>query len=307
MRHAFVLAFLIAGTVSPVQAHVVLERGEASAGSSYKATLIVPHGCSGSATTRLIVTVPEGMIAVKPRPKPGWTIETITKPYAKTYDFMHGIKFSEGVQEITWKGKLENDYFDEFAFSGFLAQSLKPDDVLYFPVVQECERGVERWIEIPAAGQDSHALKSPAPALRLVTLASPAGATFRLGPLVVEQPWLRATPKGAEVVGGYMKIINSGTAPDTLVGGTLDGVRRFEVHEMKMQGDVMRMRPLPDGLTITPGGAVELNPSGYHIMGVGLTGAFTDGQRVKGTLSFKNAGTIEVEYAVRAMEGSHRH
>lgn len=307
MQRFLVIVFAIASAASAAQAHVVLERGEASPGSSYKATLIVPHGCSGSATTRLTVTIPEGMIAVKPRPKPGWIIEMVSKPYGKTYDFMHGIKLSEGIREIIWSGKLENDYFDEFAFSGFLAGSLKPGETLNFPVVQECERGVERWVEIPSAGQDHHSLKSPAPVLRLVATGRPAAATFRTGLIVVEQPWLRATPKGAEVAGGYMKITNTGAAPDTLIGGTLEGSRRFEVHEMTMQGDVMRMRPVPEGVVIKPGETVELKPGGLHVMGIGLAGGLSDGQQVNGSLRFKNAGTVEVVYAVRSMEGEHRH
>ena len=307
MKRVLAFVFAVMGATGVTEAHVVLEKGNASPGSSYKAVLVVPHGCAGSATTRLTVTIPEGMIAVKPRPKPGWTIATVKKPYEKAYDFMHGIKLAEGIREISWNGKLENDYFDEFAFSGFLAGTLKSTDVLYFPVVQECERGVERWIEIPAEGQDPHALKSPAPALHLAAAAVPPAATFKLGAIVVEQPWLRATPKGAAVAGGYMKITNTGKTPETLIGGTLDGTRRFEVHEMTMQGDVMQMRLLPDGLTIKPGETVELKPGGFHIMGLGLDGAFVQGQKVKGTLRFQNAGSLDVEYAVQSIGGGHQH
>jgi copper(I)-binding protein len=307
MKRLLVFMSVAAGAVSAAQAHVVLERGEASPGSSYKATLIVPHGCAGSATTRLTVSIPEGMIAVKPRPKLGWTIEMVNKPYGKTYEFMHGIKLSDGVREISWSGRLENSYFDEFAFSGFLADSLKPGEVLYFPAVQECERGVERWVEIPAAGQDSHSLKSPAPALRLVASTQAPAATFRAGALVIEQPWFRATPKGADVAGGYMKITNTGNVPDTLVGGTLEGTRRFEVHEMVMQGDVMRMRPVSGGIEIKPGETVELKPGGYHVMGIGLAQGLVEGQTIKGTLQFKNAGAVSVEFPVRSIGGDHKH
>ena len=43
-----------------------------------------------------------------------------------------------------------DDNFDEFVFSSYLTAGLKPDTTLYFPVVQECEQGVSRWIDIPA-------------------------------------------------------------------------------------------------------------------------------------------------------------
>ena len=60
---------------------------------------------------------------------------------------------SEGVKEVVWSGgKLPDDNYDEFVISTFLTDGLKPNTTLYFPVVQECEQGVSRWIEIPAEG-----------------------------------------------------------------------------------------------------------------------------------------------------------
>ena len=288
----------------PAVAHVVLERKEATVGASYKAVLIVPHGCAGSATTRLRVKVPEGFIAVKPMPKPGWTIDVTKGPYENPYAFMHGMTLTEGVREVSWSGKLDDGYYDEFVLSGFIAAALKPGETLYFPAVQECEQGVSRWIEIPTAGQDAHSLSNPAPGLRLVAAAASKPATFKAGDLVIETPWIRATPKGAQVAGGYMKITNNGKEADRLVGGTLDQTRRFEVHQMTMVGDVMQMRPLPEGLVIKPGETVELKPGGYHIMGLELQAPFASGQTAKGALQFEKAGTVQVEYAVAPMGGS---
>jgi uncharacterized protein YcnI len=296
-----VLATVIA---TPALAHVVLERNEATLGASYKAVLIVPHGCAGAATTRLRVQVPEGFIAVKPMPKPGWTVDVVKGRYDQPYAFMHGMTLTEGVREISWSGKLDDGYYDEFALAGFIAAALKPGDTLYFPTVQECEKGVERWIEIPTAGQDAHALSNPAPGLHLVAAAAAKPATFKAGDLVIEAPWIRATPKGAQVAGGYMKITNNGKEADRLLGGTLDQTRRFEIHQMTMVGDVMQMRPLPDGLVIKPGETVELKPGGYHVMGLELQGSFASGQTAKGTLQFEKAGTVQIEYTVAAMGGS---
>ena len=78
---------------------------------------------------------------------------------------------SEGVKEVVWSGgKLADDNFDEFVFSSYLTAGLKPDTTLYFPVVQECEQGVSRWIDIPAEGQSGHGegSKTPAPGLKLI-------------------------------------------------------------------------------------------------------------------------------------------
>src|SRR3954447_3318539 len=88
------------------------------------------------------------------------------------------------------------------------------------------------------------------------------GQSYNAGTLKIEAPWVRATPAGAKVAGGYMTIMNSGAEPDRLIGGTLPQAGRFEVHEMKMDGAMMQMRPLPGGLEIGPGQKVELKPSG---------------------------------------------
>jgi uncharacterized protein YcnI len=149
-------------------AHVTLETREAPVGAPYKAVLRVPHGCDGAATIALRVRVPEGMIAVKPMPKPGWKIETVSGKYPKTYSYFHGAKLSEGVVEVSFSGgSLPDAYYDEFVFTGFIAGDLEPGTTLYFPVVQECEKGVHRWIEIPAAGKPSGDYREPAPALKL--------------------------------------------------------------------------------------------------------------------------------------------
>lgn len=135
----------------------------------------------------------------------------------------------------------------------------------------------------------------------LVLTAAPVAAQssrFTAGDLVIEAPWLRATPRGAQVAGGYMRITNRGSADDRLVGGTLAQTSRFELHEMAMEGTVMRMRPVAGGLAIKAGQTVELKPGGLHVMGLGLQGAFTAGQTVKGTLQFEKAGTVQVEYSV---------
>ena len=112
-------------------AHVTLETREAPVGAPYKAVLRVPHGCDGAATTALRVRVPEGMIAVKPMPKPGWKIETVTGKYGKTYSYFHGAKLSEGVVEVSFSGgNLSDAYYDEFVFTGFIAGDLEPGATL---------------------------------------------------------------------------------------------------------------------------------------------------------------------------------
>jgi periplasmic copper chaperone A len=155
--------------ITTASAHVTLETAQAPIGAPYKAVLRVPHGCDGAATIALRIRVPDGMIAVKPMPKPGWKIEIVTGKYSKTYNFFHEAKLSEGVVEITFSGgNLPDAYYDEFVFTGFIADDLEAGRILYLPVVQECEKGVHRWIEIPAAGKSSRDYPEPAPALKLM-------------------------------------------------------------------------------------------------------------------------------------------
>ena len=139
-------------------------------GSYYKAVFAVPHGCAGSPTVKLRVQIPEGVIGIKPMPKPGWTVEMVKGKYATEYEF-HGGKISEGVKEVVWSaGKLADDNFDEFVFSSYLTPGLKPDTTLYFPVVQECEQGLAAGSIFPQAGQAAMGddSKTPAPGLKLI-------------------------------------------------------------------------------------------------------------------------------------------
>jgi copper(I)-binding protein len=153
--------------------------------------------------------------------------------------------------------------------------------------------------------EPSMKLRSIFPALLLATIATGAAAhEYKVGPLTIGHPWTRATPKGAAVAGAYMKITNTGTTPDRLTGGSTEIAKRFEVHEMSMDGGVMKMRELKDGIDIAPGATVELKPGSYHIMMQDLSRPLAKGERVKGSLNFEKAGKIDIEFAVEAIGGS---
>ncbi len=151
----------------PAFAHVTLETGEAHLGATYKAVLRVPHGCAGSPTLKLRVQIPEGVIGVKPMPKAGWALETVKGDYAGAYS-MWGEEVTSGVKEVVWTGRLLDEHYDEFVFRAYLSDQLQSGSMLYFPTVQECEQGVERWIEIPAEGKSEDDYAFPAPGLRLL-------------------------------------------------------------------------------------------------------------------------------------------
>ncbi|HWK95947.1 MAG TPA: copper chaperone PCu(A)C [Pseudolabrys sp.] len=135
-----------------------------------------------------------------------------------------------------------------------------------------------------------------------VTLAIPAlAADYTAGSLKISAPWARATPKGAQVGGGYMTITNNGSTPDRLISGASGISSSFEVHEMSMDGGVMKMRMLKDGLEIKPGETVTLKPGGYHIMFMGLKDQLKQGDTFKATLQFEKAGKVEVEYKIEGI------
>lgn len=159
---------LLALSATPAFAHITLETQQAPIGAAYKAVFRVGHGCEGSPTVKIRVQIPEGVIAVKPMPKPGWQLETVKGRYAATYDY-YGTPANEGVKEVVWSGgNLPDEFYDEFVLRGYLTADLAPDTKLYFPVVQDCEKGSDRWIEIPEAGKTADDYETPAPGILLL-------------------------------------------------------------------------------------------------------------------------------------------
>ncbi len=172
-------ALTIAAGASQALAHITLENREASVGSFYKAVLSVPHGCDGSATVKISVQIPEGIIAVKPMVKPGWTLEVKRGDYAKPYSYLHGAKLTQGPKEITWSGgNIPDAYYDEFVMQAFVAGELAPNTTIHFPVVQTCEKGEHRWTETSSApkndSKNDGKHDEPAPALKLLPAATKA-------------------------------------------------------------------------------------------------------------------------------------
>jgi copper(I)-binding protein len=149
--------------------------------------------------------------------------------------------------------------------------------------------------------------KSLLVAAALALAASAAFAhDYKAGAITINHPWSRATPQGATVGAGYLTLTNTGTTADRLVGVTAAAADHVEVHEMSMTDGVMRMRPVQGGVEIKPGQTVEFKSNAFHLMMMGLKQPLQQGQRVKGTLTFEKAGTVEVEFAVEGIGGPAR-
>ena len=161
-----IVAVVVLAAAPRARAHATLDRSEAPADSFFNTAINVPHGCEGSATLRVRVRIPDGVIGVKPQPKPGWELAVRKEKLKTPIVESHGRTITEVVAEVTWSGRLDDENFDQFRIHMKLPD--KPGETLYFPVVQECEKGVHRWIEIPAAGESRGDYKEPAPSLKLL-------------------------------------------------------------------------------------------------------------------------------------------
>ncbi|MES2906662.1 MAG: copper chaperone PCu(A)C [Pseudomonadota bacterium] len=117
--------------------------------------------------------------------------------------------------------------------------------------------------------------------------------------VVIEQAWSRATPDGARVAAGYLKIKNTGTENDTLLRVTSSASAEAQIHEMSMDNGLMKMRALPTtGLEIKPGETMELKPGGMHIMFMNIGAPLKQDTSVDAVLTFAKAGDVKVKFAV---------
>lgn len=135
----------------------------------------------------------------------------------------------------------------------------------------------------------------------LLLLASPvafAHEIFTLGSLEISGGFSRATLPNAPVGAGYLTITNKGTTDDTLVSASSPVAGMTQIHEMKMEGDVMKMNEVEGGLVIPAGGSVMLAPGGFHIMFMDLKEPLVEGATFPVTLTFATAGTIEIQLVV---------
>ncbi|HEX2135957.1 MAG TPA: copper chaperone PCu(A)C [Microvirga sp.] len=139
-------------------------------------------------------------------------------------------------------------------------------------------------------------------ALGAATTAAPAKEPARLeaGPLVVLEPWSRATPSAAKVGAGYLVVENRGTEPDRLLRAEAEICASAEVHQTVSESGVARMTPT-DGVAVAPKGRLELKPGGYHLMLTGLKRPLKEGERFAATLVFERAGRVPVTFTVRGI------
>ena len=138
-------------------------------------------------------------------------------------------------------------------------------------------------------------MKSLALTLALTSLISIAAAA---SPIRVENPWSRATAPGQVVGGGFMTIVNTGNTADRLVSVTSAAAAEVQIHHTSMDGGVMRMRQLTDGLEIPAASRVELKPRGLHLMFMQLRAPLDVGSSFPVQLQFEKAGMLTAQFKV---------
>jgi copper(I)-binding protein len=122
----------------------------------------------------------------------------------------------------------------------------------------------------------------------------------KVGPIKVDHAYTRATVPGQQVAGGFMKIENKGTSGDQLLSASSPAAGEVQLHEMAMEGNVMKMRQVRD-IAVPAGGSVELKPGGLHLMFMNIKAPLSVGESVPVKLKFAKAGEVEVKMPVNAM------
>jgi len=148
----------------------------------------------------------------------------------------------------------------------------------------------------------SHALGALFALASLQFLANQAyAADYKVGSLQISQPWARATPKGASSAAAYMTVANGGTTAQRLSCVSSDASTECQIHEMTMDGGVMKMRPLQGGLEVKPGETVTLKPGGFHVMLVGLKQPLQTGKSLDATFKVEGGDTVQIEFPIAAI------
>lgn len=163
----------LAGAVvaGPASAHITIAEPAARGGSYHAAFFRLSHGCGTSPTVAVRVEIPAGVVMARPQPKPGWTLGVETAPLDRPIR-SDGAETLRRTVAVTWRGRLEADQFDQFGLMVRLPEVAGP---VYFPTIQTCESGENRWVDIPAPGAAWTSVPHQAPVITLST-APPAMA-----------------------------------------------------------------------------------------------------------------------------------
>jgi copper(I)-binding protein len=148
-----------------------------------------------------------------------------------------------------------------------------------------------------AALAGSMLLAAPAAAEGLLA-SCPLGQSFSTGAITVSGAYARATPPAAQSAGAYLSISNDGDTDDTLLSATTAAAADTMLHSSKMNGQVMEMAPMPDGLPVPAHGSASLDPMHAHLMMTGMSAPYVQGQCLDMVLHFAKAGDLPIQVVI---------
>jgi periplasmic copper chaperone A len=167
-------ALMLAG-ITAASAHVGVTPDKTDANSYALLTFGVPHGCDGSGTTKVTITLPNELNDAQPTVNPNWTVEKVVEQLPEPKKLADGATITKRTSKIVYTAKAPLDA----GLRDALVLSVKLPDAagktLYFPTLQNCETGQTDWSEIAKDGQDPHSLKAPAPSVAVTSAASGDG------------------------------------------------------------------------------------------------------------------------------------
>ena len=136
-------------------------------------------------------------------------------------------------------------------------------------------------------------------AIGIVLSSAAIAQNASVGSIKIENAYTRATAPGQQVAGGFLKIENKGAA-DQLISASSPVAGEVQLHEMAMEGNVMKMRQVKD-IAVPANGVVELKPGGLHLMFMNIKAPLAAGESVPVKLKFAKAGEVEIKVPVNAM------
>jgi len=141
----------------------------------------------------------------------------------------------------------------------------------------------------------AHVLHSSTATLGVSALTPAAKAD----PIIVQSAWARAMPPAAKVGAGYFEIRNNSKTAIRLAEVRSNVAQKVEIHSMTMEGNVMKMRHLGDGVEIAAQSRLSFKPGSYHLMFINPKTPFKAGEKFKAQFKFTNGEIMEVPFTVR--------
>lgn len=141
----------------------------------------------------------------------------------------------------------------------------------------------------------------------ILIIGSVSGAysePLKFNHIIIDNVWIKDTPPNHKTTAGYLTIENLGDTDERLMSVSSSFAAKGEIHQMNMDGEVMKMRPLPDGLIIPAGESIYLKPGSFHLMFMKLNTQIIPMQTLELSLTFENLGSVIVPAAVKSAPAS---